>query len=266
MMKVTKKKMFVTSALSALLLMSGCTKVSEKSVMERIESGDKKIVWATNVTTPLVGQLNVETGEVAGYDSDVARALTEVITGSAENAVFVEVSSQNRVAFVKNNIADAVISTMTITDEREKQVDFTDSYYIGGQALIVPEDSEIQAIEDLTADTIVAGAKGTTMMINMKTIAPQAPTREYDTESEAFTTLIAGQADAYTSDNVVLMGMMSKTSGFRFAGGRITDEPYGIALNEDEDAFREALNEAIAIIRENGTLAEIEDKWFGDYY
>ncbi len=264
-MKKVNKKIVLLSALSAFLLLSGCTKVSEESVMDRIEHGDKKIVWATVVTTPLIGQLNVNTGEVEGHDADVARAITKELTGSADNAEFVEVSSQNRVAFVKNNIADAVISTMTITEEREKVIDFTDPYYIGGQAFIVPDDSAIDGVDDLTAESVVAGAKGTTMMLNMKTLAPQAQTREYDTESEAFTTLVAGQADAYTSDNVILMGMMSQTPGFHMAGGRLTDEPYGIAINEDDDAFLAALNNAIAELKADGTIAAIDDKWFGEF-
>ena len=80
---------------------------------------------------------NIGTGNVEGFDIDIAKAITKEILGSKGHAEFVEVTSKTRIPLLKNGNIDAIIATMTISDERKKVVDFSDVYFDAGQSLLV---------------------------------------------------------------------------------------------------------------------------------
>ncbi len=91
--------------------------------------------------------MDIATREVRGFDIDIARAITEKILGRDGNAIFVEVTSKTRIPLLKNGNIDAIIATMTITEERKKQVDFSDVYFDAGQSLLVAKDSPIKELK-----------------------------------------------------------------------------------------------------------------------
>src|SRR5699024_1736482 len=146
---------------------------------------------------------------------------------------------------------DAIIATMTISEERKKQVDFSDVYFAAGQSLLVPNDSAIQSIEDLNADTTVLAVKGSTSAQNIREHAPEANILELENYSEAFTALQSGQGDAMTTDNAILLGIIDENPGYRLAGDPFTDEPYGIAINHGQENFLNEVNKALDTIIEN---------------
>lgn len=150
---------------------------------------------------------------------------------------------------------------MTITEERKQQVNFTDVYFDAGQALLVPNDSSIQNLEDLSAETTVLAVKGSTSAQNIRNLSPEANVLELENYSEAFTALQSGQGDAVTTDNAILLGIIADNPGYRLAGGNFTQEPYGIAINKGQDIFLQEVNKALDTIKTNGVYDEIYAKW-----
>ena len=248
-----------------VVVLAGCTStnLAERDILERIEeSPSQKIVWGVKADTNLFGLYNIAESEIQGFDIDIAKAITDVITGDEANAEFIEVTSKTRIPLIKNGNIDAIIATMTISEERLKQVNFSEVYFAAGQSLLVPENSEINSVTDLTADHTVIAVKGSTSAINIREYSPNANIIELENYSEAFTALQSGQGDAVTTDNAILLGMMADSPGYRLAGEPFTNEPYGIAINHGQEDFLDAVNDALLTLIENGRYAEIFHHWF----
>ncbi|WP_373836526.1 glutamate ABC transporter substrate-binding protein [Jeotgalibaca arthritidis] len=248
-----------------MVVLAGCTStnLAERDILDRIEeSPSQKIVWGVKADTNLFGLYNIAESEIQGFDIDIAKAITDVITGDEANAEFIEVTSKTRIPLIKNGNIDAIIATMTISEERLKQVNFSEVYFAAGQSLLVPENSEINSVTDLTADHTVIAVKGSTSAINIREYSPNANIIELENYSEAFTALQSGQGDAVTTDNAILLGMMADSPGYRLAGEPFTNEPYGIAINHGQEDFLDAVNDALLTLIENGRYAEIFHHWF----
>lgn len=248
-----------------ILFLNGCadSNLANRDILERIEESESpKIVWGVKADTNLFGLYNIQDVEIQGFDIDIAKAITEVITGDAANAEFVEVTSKTRIPLIKNGNIDTIIATMTISEERRKEVDFSEVYFAAGQSLLVRNDSEINSVTDLTGEHIVIAVKGSTSAINIREHSPEAEIIELENYSEAFTALQSGQGDAVTTDNAILLGMIADNPNYRLAGDPFTNEPYGIAINHGQEAFLDSVNDALATMVENGTYAEIFHHWF----
>ena len=137
-----RKKIFSFLVLAfALVTFSGCKgqSAADIDILENSKETNQ-IVWGVKNDTRLFGLMDIATREVRGFDIDIARAITEKILGRDGNAIFVEVTSKTRIPLLKNGNIDAIIATMTITEERKKQVDFSDVYFDAGQSLLVAKD------------------------------------------------------------------------------------------------------------------------------
>jgi aspartate/glutamate/glutamine transport system substrate-binding protein len=257
-------KMALVPILSALLL-AGCggdkaSTDSSKDVLAQIKE-DKKIVFGVKHDTRLFGLKNPSTGEVEGFDIDLSKALAEEIFGKDVKPEYVEVTSKTRVGLLNNGKVDAVVATMTITEERKKEVDFTDVYFDAGQSLLVKKGSKIQSIEDLKKGTTVLAVKGSTSSINIREKAPETTVLEFENYAEAFTALKAGKGDALTTDDSILYGMAEEDSSFELVGGTFTEEPYGIAVKKGNKELVDELNKALKGLKDSGKYDEIKDKW-----
>lgn len=249
----------------ALVLASCGQSAAEVDIAERIEEEEIPVLtWGVKADTNLFGFYSIESGQIEGFDVDIAKALTDEMTDGEGEAEFVEVTSKTRIPLLKNGKIDGILATMTITEEREKEVDFSDSYFNGGQSLLVPEDSEIDGIEDLTENDTVLAIKGSNSTQTMRELAPQVEVLDLENYSEGFVALQSGQGDTLTTDNAILLGMIATNPGYRLAGANFTEEPYGVAINKGQEDFHEMLDEALDTIQGNGVYDEIYAHWFGD--
>lgn len=265
MIRQFNKRSILFLFVSLIFFLTGCkaNNLAKQDTLEKIETSEK-IVWGVKYDTKLFGLMNIETRQVEGFDIDIAKAITQEILGDKGEAEFVEVTSKTRIPLLKNGNIDGIIATMTISEERKKQVDFSDIYFDAGQSLLVNKKSTIKGIEDLDESTTVLAVKGSTSADNIREHAPDAKVLELENYAEAFTALQSGQGDAMTTDNSILLGMASENPDYVLAGDKFTDEPYGIALNKEQEAFQEAMNAALKNIRENGTYSKIYKKWFNE--
>lgn len=264
-MKITRRIAALFSLFLLTILITACGEsTADVDISKRVDSSDDPtLTWGVKADTNLFGFYNIESGEIEGFDVDIATALTEEMTNGEGEAEFVEVTSKTRIPLLKSGKIDGILATMTITEERLKEVNFTETYFNGGQSLLVEEDSEIDSIEDLTEEDTVLAIKGSSSTQNIRKLAPQVSVLDLENYSEGFVALQSGQGDALTTDNAILLGMVDTNPGYRLAGENFTEEPYGIAVNKGQDEFLERLDEALATIHENGVYDDIYEKWFG---
>ncbi|WP_423837532.1 transporter substrate-binding domain-containing protein [Vagococcus luciliae] len=222
------------------------------------------MVWGVKYDTKLFGLMNIEKREVEGFDIDIAKEITKRLLGDEKKAEFVEVTSKTRIPLLKNGNIDAIIATMTISDERKKQVDFSDVYFDAGQSLLVKKGSDIKSVEDLNDGKTVLAVKGSTSAANVRKKAPKAKVLELENYAEAFTALQSGQGDAMTTDNSILLGMASENPDYELVGGNFTDEPYGIAFNKGQTELVNQVNSILSDMKKDGTYEKIYKKWIKD--
>jgi putative glutamine transport system substrate-binding protein len=113
---------------------------------------------------------------------------------------------------LNNGDIDMIVATMTISEERKKEVDFSDVYFDAGQSLLVKKGSPIKGLEDLKKGTKVLAVKGSTSALNIREKAPDTTVLEFENYTEAFTALKSGQGDALTTDDSILYGMADPDS------------------------------------------------------
>ncbi|EEL60849.1 glutamine ABC transporter substrate-binding protein [Bacillus toyonensis] len=267
------KKLFTLIVFSCLfvLVVAGCgskkddvkeTNTKQSRAIEQIKKRGKLVVGVKNDTN-LFGLKNPSTGQVEGFDVDVAKALAKKILGDEKKLELKEVTSKTRIPMLKNGDIDAIIATMTITEERKKEVDFSDVYFKAGQSLLVKKGSNIKSIDDIKQGVKVLAVKGSTSTNNIRQKSPEATVLEFENYSEAFTALKAGKGDVLTTDNAILYGMAKQDANYEVVGKIFTDEPYGIAVQKGADDLTKEINNLLKDMKTSGEYDKLYEKWIG---
>jgi putative glutamine transport system substrate-binding protein len=239
------------------------TGVVASKAIEAIKARGKFVV-GVKYDTNLFGLKDPGTGEVNGFDIDIAKAIAKSILGDESKIELKEVTSKTRIPMLNNGDIDAIVATMTITEERKTQVEFTDVYFNAGQSLLVKKGSPIKTIADLKKGVKVLGVKGSTSVKNIAEKAPEVTVLQFENYQDAFTALKAGQGDTLTTDNVILFGMTKQDPNYVMVGGNFTDEPYGIAVKKGETAFAKTISELLTAMKASGEYDKIYEKWLGE--
>lgn len=217
---------------------------------------------------PLFG-VNSPSG-VVGFDAEIAKIIGEAIFEDgfdpATNIEFVEAVSANREPFLQQGEVDIVAATYTMNEERDQVVDFAGPYYIAGQDIMVPSGNPdgIEGIEDLnTPDLTTCSVDGSTSIQNFEEQAPEGETITFDTYSKCAEAMSDGRANAVTTDNVILLGLIEQSGGeFELVDNPFTEEPYGIGVPEGSD-LRCFVNGVLQEAYDSGAWAEAFESTVG---
>ncbi|MCY9592843.1 amino acid ABC transporter substrate-binding protein [Paenibacillus chitinolyticus] len=225
-----------------------------------------KFVVGVKFDTNLFGLKDPGTGQVNGFDIDISKAIAKKLLGDETKVELKEVTSKTRIPMLQKGDIDAIIATMTISEERKKEVDFTDVYFKAGQSLLVKKGSDLKSIDDVVKKkgVKVLTVKGSTSAKNIRAKAPDAQVLEFENYQEAFTALKSGKGEALTTDNAILYGMTKQDPGYEVVGGTFTDEPYGIAVRKGDAEFTKAVNDVLKELKDSGEYAKIYEKWIGE--
>lgn len=157
---------------------------------------------------------------------------------------------------------DVAASAMTITDDRKKNLDFSEGYYDSLQSLLVPEGSDIKAIGDL-AGKKVGVQQGTTGEAYTKENAADADIIAFPSNAEMFQAIQAGQVDALLQDLPVNVDNAKKSDGkFTVVEEYDTGETYGLAMKKGNTALVDAVNTQLAELRESGDYDTLYAQYF----
>lgn len=257
-------------AASAFALVAGVSATNEihadnvkNDTYKRIMKTDR-MNWGVKGDTKLMGLMNIKTGKLEGFDVDMAKQITKRINPKAK-VEYTQITSGTRVPMLLNGNIDAVIATMSITPDRQKIVDFSQSYFNAGQSILVKKSSKYHNVRQLnTPKARVLAVQGSTSIDEIKDFAPKAKVVGLQDYATALTALKAGQGDALTTDNGILYGMAAGSKTLEVRGGTFTKEPYGVAMQKQNPKLVKAVNKAIDDIKSDGTYAKMAQKWFGN--
>jgi len=254
-----KKFLLMIFSLWVVGILSACS-TDMSAVTQAKERG--KLIVGVKYDTNLFGRKDLQDGQVKGFDIDIAKALAQRLLGDERKLELKEVTSKTRIPALQNGQVDAIIATMTITEERRQVVDFSEVYFEAGQSLLVPKDSLISSIQDLSGKTVIA-VKGSTSTKNIREKAPNAQVQEYENYADAFMALKSKKGDALTTDNSILLGMQKEDPNFKLVGGLFTSEPYGITVRKGDTEMLKVVNDVLKDLKESGKYNEIYQTWFG---
>jgi ABC-type amino acid transport substrate-binding protein len=210
---------------------------------------------------PPFGFKNPQTDEVEGFDVDMGHIVAEAL---GVEPVFVEAISDNRIPFLQQGEVDLILSTMTINQERDLEIEFSEPYYVARGRILVPQDSDVQGIDDL-AGKRVCTALGSTYEETVREEAPDAELRLVDTYSECLELLQNGAIDAISTDDVILTGMIIQDDTLQMVGGELTTEPYGAGIKEGDREFQQFVSDTLETAQTDGRWADHYQEWVGQY-
>ena len=208
------------------------------------------------------------TGE--GFESAVAYAVAEELGFTEDEVEWVVVPFNNSFRPGDKDF-DLDINQISVTDERDRAVDFSDSYYEVNQALVALQDTpitEASSVEELAEYQLGAQVGTTSLTYINDTIQPGAEPRVYDTSNDVVAALNGSQIDGIVVDlptAFFLVGAEEVKNGtvvgqFPSTGGQ---EHFGM-LFEEGNPLRDCVNEALATLTEDGTLEEIQQRWLSE--
>lgn len=204
-------------------------------------------------------------GKLVGFDIDIADALCARMKVECE---LVTQDWDGMVPALQAKKFDAIIASMSITEERKKQISFTNKYYTTPLSLVALKDTDITSTEAAALAGKTVGAQAsTTQADHAQNVYGKAgaEAKLYPTQEEAITDLMNGRLDAVLSDKFVLMDWMKKASDgcCKMVGDvKGTETEAGIAVRKEDTALREKLNAAIDAIVADGTYKKIQAKYF----
>ena len=228
------------------LLFAGCSSTTSNTV--RV---------ATDATWPPFEFVNDQTKQIEGFDIDLFKA---VAAKEGLKLEFVNVGFDPLLAGMAQGMYDAAISSITITDDRKKDMLFSDPYYAAGQIVVVRKDNSTVTGKDNLSGAVGAqiGTTGAMEVQKMK----GATLKTYDDIGLAFQDLINGQITGVVGDNWLALGYVAKNpNALRTAGPMFTSEDYGIAVAKGKTDLLAKINSGLQKVKAEGLISELSKKW-----
>ncbi|RST71998.1 transporter substrate-binding domain-containing protein [Siminovitchia acidinfaciens] len=253
-----KKSIYLMLAVLILMsLLAACgSKNSEPAASE--EKKEDFVFASSGLYPPFNYQNN---NKLVGFDVEIGTAIAEEL---GMNPKPVTNPWQTIIAALQAEKFDAIIGSMAITDERLKEVNFTDPYYESGAQVFISEDNDsIKTVDDLKGKTIGV-VVSSTFEENAKEYTDDVKT--YDSDVTALQDLLVkGRLDAVITDQLVGMYAVNENN----LKIKQIDEPIyldkmGIAIRKEDEKLLEDVNKALQTLKENGKYGEISEKYFGE--
>lgn len=221
-----------------------------------------EIVVGTKFDVPLFGFKNPQTGEVEGFDPDLAQIIADRL---GVDLVIEEAISDNRIPFLQEGTVDLVLSTMTITTDRDAEIDFSRPYYIAHGRILTTSDSGITDPASTAGKKVCTALDSTYQLEVLPEQMPDADPKIVDSYSECFALLQRGEVDAMVTDDVILAGFLQQDDSLEIVGDDLTTDPYGAGVQNDDTEFADFVSGVIEDTFEDGTWQDLYDKWIGKY-
>lgn len=227
---------------------------AEEDAEAPAETEGGTLVMGTNAEFPPYEYY--EGQEVVGIDAEMAAAVAEKLGMELK---IEDMAFDSIIPALSSGKVDIGVAGMTVTEDRLKNVNFTDTYATATQAIIVPEGSEITTADDLTGKKIGVQL-GTTGDIFASDIE-DAQIEQYNKGMEAVMALSQNKLDAVIIDNEPAKVFVSEVEGLQILDEAFVEEEYAIAVAKDNEELVEKINAALAELKEDGTLQTIIDKY-----
>jgi polar amino acid transport system substrate-binding protein len=234
-------------------------RMPDGSTMARIVQRGRLIV-GVDQNTYLFGFRDPFTGQLTGFDIDVAREIARALFGDPDLIQFKTISSADRIPAIQRGDVDLVVRTMTMTCERLQQVAFSTEYFTAGQRVLVTRDSPVRSMADLGGEKVCATA-GSTSIRTLAAATPRPLPVSVVDWTDCLVMLHQGQVTAISTDDTILAGLAAQDPSTRITGPKITEEPYGVAMAQSAIDLVRFVNGVLERMRADGTWRAMYRRW-----
>jgi ABC-type amino acid transport substrate-binding protein len=259
------KRTFLLTFIAVFVAAAGSARA--QSTLEKIDKSGVLII-GTRTGSPPFAYVN-KNNEWVGFSIDlVERAILPVLGKKLGKQIKLEKKEsapQTRIPLLTSNAVDLIAETMTDTQSRREQVDFSLTFFVTGAQFLVKKGSPIKNIQTI-AGRRIAAQQGSTNAKIIRERVPTAKLLEFPDQPAAFQALAQGQVQAYANDGIQLAGLRAKApkpDEWAIVGDFFSYEPYGMAMRKNDSDFRQAVNVGLMDAISSGLYFEIYDKWFG---
>ncbi len=221
----------------------------------------------SDTTYPPFEFVDTKTNRIVGFDVDMVNAICKQINCKAQ---FITTNFDTIFVALSQKQFDMVASGVTVTAEREKTVDFGDSYLQYGETLLIRKgDTTVKTKDDLKNTKVIVGVQTGTSneQTALKLVAdPQAQIKRFDTFDQAVAALIAGDVNCVEIDQPAALGYIATNPGkIETISQEFTSDNLALAFPKSDPQLREAFNAGLKAIRANGTYDQIKNYWFNEW-
>lgn len=227
---------------------------TETAELSTVEPG--KLIMSTNAAFPPY-EMTTDSGEFEGIDIETAQAIADKLGLELQ---IDDMDFDAALLAVQQGKADMVMAGVTVTDERQNVMDFTDSYATGIQSIIVKEDSDIASVDDLAGKKI-GTQRGTTGYLYCSDDFGDENVVAYDNGLTAVQMLNNGQVDCVVIDNAPAKEFIAANPGLKLLDTAYVEESYAIGIGKGNTELKDAINTALEELKADGTLQAIVDKY-----
>ena len=249
------------------ILLASFRPVSAQPTLEKIDKSGVLII-GTRTGSPPCAYVN-KNNEWVGFSIElVEKAVLPALAKKLNKQIRLEKKEsapQTRIPLLTSNAVDLIAETMTDTQSRRDQVDFSLTFFVTGAQFLVKKGTAIKNIQSVAGKRIAA-QQGSTNAKIIRERVPTAKLLEFPDQPAAFQALAQGQVQAYTNDGVQLAGLRAKAprpDEWNVVGEFFSYEPYGMALRKNDSDFRQVVNIGLMDAISSGLYFQLYDKWFG---
>ena len=214
------------------------------------------------VDVPKFGYKDPKTNKIEGFEIDLAQEMAKRIVGDSTKVELTAVTAKTRGPLLDSGDVDMDISTFTITEERKKSYNFSDSYYTDGVGLLVKKASGAQSLKDLNGKKVGVAQSAT----SKKAVQEQADKvgikvtfQEFATYPEIKAALDSGRVDAFSVDRSILYGYLDDSTVV--LQDKFSPQEYGIATKKGNDGLAKLVNDTVNELKKSGELDKLIKKW-----
>lgn len=213
-----------------------------------------------------------ENNEIVGYDIDIATEIGKRLGGVLPSPV--DTNWSTVIQSLNNGDFDLILGGMTATEERFKRVNFSYPYMDASSGLLVTTASGITVPKDMNGKSVAAGAatpqiKQLELAAEEHKITYSGAIKTFDDDTVAVAAMKAGRIEAYASTLVSLLSLANSVEGVTvipFTSDKWSQEFTAMAFRKEDETFRNAINDTIVAMKQDGTLAGLQKKWFGQSF
>ena len=229
---------------------------AEAAATEFTTVEDGKLHMATNAAFPPY-EMVADDGTFEGIDVDIAGKIAEKL---GLELVVDDMDFGSIITSVQTGKEDIALAGLTVTDERKQNVDFTDSYATGVQVVIVPENSDIKTIDDLQGK-LIGCQESTTGYTYCTDDYGEDMVTAFPSGANAVQALLTGKIDAVVIDKQPAEAYVAQNEGLKILDTEYVTENYAIGVSKDNTALRDAVNNALKELIDDGTVQAILDQY-----
>jgi polar amino acid transport system substrate-binding protein len=217
-----------------------------------------RLIVGVDQNTNLFGYRNPTTGQLEGFDIDVAREIARAIFGDPNRIDLRVVEAGQRESALQKGEVDLIARTFSITCARKANVAFSTTYFNAVQRILVLKGSGIDSAAQLAGKRVCA-VKGTTSLAALLKLDSRPTVTSVTSWTDCLVMLQQGQVDAISTDDVVLTGLARQDPNVEVVGGSIAVEPYGLGIKKESTDLVRFVNGVLDRMRDDGTWQRLYD-------